>query len=379
MTVLLNVNFLIYVKANSLHEFTSKLEEEKLNLVNIKKVSLYTPKNYAKNIDENLTFKKQSPAVMNRERCYSETDNFELNQKDNEVGRTENINTVEISIHNETDNILGLNADNDENLPNLVNPQIFYAKSSALNKKENEKNQNVQIESGKKSPNLLKLNDTNKHHRKKSSFFNSEDLRVSKQETFKILDKSQLYTNLFNKFSVISNNKSSKQIDLDIDKQFNQNNDNSLVKIEDSKSEISQNNIKSEILSQNFSSIIINNNNTHNNIKNNINNNGNIINEIIVDNMNAFDFDLKDSPVKVNSIHQNFMSYDNKSSKYQPILATNATRNDYHTSSNHESVLSKKTKSFDLFSISNQINIDLMYSNKKLAEDKSKVKKKFNI
>ena len=347
---------------------------------NIKKISLYTPKNLTKNLDENLTFKKQSPAVMSREKCYSEMDNLELNPKEKEVYRTEQINNAnkERSTNNEI-NTVEFNVHNNECFRNLVSPEI----SVLMNKNQNDVdiniNSNVIIESDKRSPNLsnknLKVNDVYKHHRKKSSFFNSNDLRVSKQDTFKIVDKS-LNKNLFNKFSVNSN-KILNLIELDNDKYFNiNNNDNSLVKINDSKSEISQNNINPEIITSNFTSIIsfINNNNTQNS-HNNINNNCNIINnynKIIVDNMNTFDFN--DSPLKQNPTNQHFLSYDNKSNINQHILVTNATKQDYHSNSNQESALSKKTKSLDLFSISNQMNVDITnINNKKLTEDKTRV------
>ena len=379
------INFYL---ANSLHEFTSKLEEEKLNMnyqINVKKNSVFTPKNFTRK-DENLTFKKQSPAVINREKFYSEIDNLELNPKEKEFIITDEIKNdkIEKSTNNKINNIF---EDNFDCLPNLESLILStkIGKKEVFSKKNEIDTSIVPIESGKKSPNLsnnnLKIKEIYKHHKNKSSFFNDDDFRVSKQETFKIVDKS-VNKNLFNMFS-INSNISSNIIELENDKHFNlNNNENSFVKTKEMKSEISQNYTNPDILTSNLTSMISfitnNQNIPQNNTNKDTNNNCNIINnfnKIIVDNTNTFDFDFKDSPliIKQNPSNQNFLSNEIKlkSNKNQNLLVTNATKYDYQ--SNHEDISTKKTKSLDMLCISNQINIDIIYNNKKVIEDKTRV------
>ena len=88
--------------------------------------------------------------------------------------------------------------------------------------------------------------------------------------------------------------------------------------------------------------------------------------------MNTFDFDFKDSPVHIRypqePSHQIYFSYDGNSN----TIESNTTMQNRLTTQNDFS-LNKKTKSLDLLSISNQVNINIMYNNTKRTNEKTRV------
>ena len=372
------------------------MEEEKLNMnnnLNIKKISLYTPKNTVKNVGENLTFKKQSPSILNRDRYIdSETveinlikDNFELNKK--------NVNEKSGTIHldepltlKEKENVIEFNDNFDDCFSNIHSPKKKSSSKKEINDATSKKKKVSEFEASNTSKKLLqtKSKEAYKHHRKKSSFFNSEDLRVSKQENFRIVEEKSINKNLFNMFA-INSNKSSHMIDFGDEKHFN-NNDNSLVKISDSKSEISHNNQQHETLTSNLTSMIsfINNNNNVNGGNGNTNNNifHNSSNNKIVSNVDVFDFDFKDSPLQIRHqhehTHQNYASYDARANLNTNINNNFVISQPNKFDANVENTMTKKTRSLDLFSISNQVNINIIYNNKKI-EDKTRVRYLINL
>ena len=377
----------IFILANSHNEFTSKLEEDLPNLMggNIKKNSLNTPKNSEKKLGDNLTFKKPSPSALKREKCYYMNEKLNLENialKDIEPLRLEdNSNSLYFEVSTNKD-IIEFNVDKEDNCcPNMVTPRLeknstikneiadISVKKSAIIKRNSYE---LDLTDNSKTINNLKIKDTYKHHRKKSSFFNSDDLRVSKQENFKIIiEERTVNKNLFNLFA-INSNRSSNILEFENDKQFiYNNNDNSLVKISDSKSEISQNNQQHETLTSNLTSMIsfINNNTNHQQSNKTVTQNT----KLNID-MNTFDFDFKDSPVHIRypqePSHQIYFSYDGNSN----TIESNTTMQNRLITQNDFS-LNKKTKSLDLLSISNQVNINIMYNNTKRTNEKTRVYK----
>jgi hypothetical protein len=224
-----------------------------------------------------------------------------------------------------------------------------------------------------KKTNNTKAKDALHHHRKKSSFFNSEDLRVSKQENFNLGDESTISKNLFNIFAKNNPNKSSNLIEFDNDKNFNLfNHDNSLVKMCESRLEISQNNHNHDTFPSNLTSMIsfVNQNNINNNlISSNVNLHNNNNKHIVESNI--FDFDLRDSPSLIkfaqDQTFQNYFSLETKSKKTQNNHSNNNLNQD------SDNLTNKKTKSVDLLSVSNQININILYSNNKKSDEKTRV------
>ena len=369
--------------ANSHHDFTCKLEEEKVNLnnnFNMKKFSLYTPKNCPKTIGDNLTFKKQSPAIINRENCYKDIEKEE--NIDNEVDKTRknetNTNIFEISETNK-DKIVDITVDNFEDcFVNMLTPNLIQKTSSKKDIIEcsnnkislNKKLVDLEMTINSKKSNNSRLKDNFQHHRKKSSFFNSEDLRVSKQENFNLGDEKSISKNFMNIFGNNNLNKSSNLIEFDNDKNYIFNNDNSIVKMCESRLEISQNNNNNQdIFPSNLTSMIsfMNNNNNNNLITSNVNiQNSN--NKHIVE-ANLFDFDLRDSPSLIkfaqDQTFHNYFSLDTKN------ISNNNCNNNLNK--DKENPVNKKTKSVDLLSVSNQVNINILYSNNKKSDDKTRV------
>jgi len=379
----LNVIFPLY-SANSHHDFTCKLEEEKVNLnnnFNLKKFSLYTPKNCPKIVGENLTFKKQSPAIINRENCYMDIDVDEPNNI--EIDKTKKNDTTNIFDISDTnkDKIIDLTVDNFEDcFVNMLTPNLNQKTSSKKEIIESSNNKvslnkkliDLEMTNNSKKSNNARVKDALHHHRNKSSFFNSEDLRISKQENFNLGDEKSVSKNLHNMFSNNNPNKSSNLIEFDNDKNFNMfNNDNSIVKMCESKLEISQNNPNQDTFPSNLTSMIsfMNNNNNNNLITSNLNiHNSN--NKHIVE-ANIFDFDLRDSPslLKFAQDHtfNNYFSHETKSKTTQ----SNQTNNNLNQ--DQDNPVNKKTKSLDLLSVSNQVNINILYSSSKKSDDKTRV------
>jgi hypothetical protein len=117
-------------------------------------------------------------------------------------------------------------------------------------------------------------------------------------------------------------------------------------------------------------------NNNSNQLAGTTNQQQNCNNNKIVTNfdINAFEFDFKDSPLQIRyppeQTHQNYSSYDAKANSKNNFVITNPTKFEAH----FENSLNKKTKSLDLFSISNQVNINIVYNNaNKKSEDKTRV------
>ncbi len=350
------------------------------NNFNLKKFSLYTPKNCPKNVGENLTFKKQSPAIINRENCYMDIDVDEPNN--NEVDKNKKNDTTNIFEISETnkDKIIDLTVDNFEDcFVNMQTPNLIHKTSS---KKEIIENSNFKVSLNKKLIDLEMTNNSKKsnntrvkdalhHHRKKSSFFNSEDLRISKQENFNLVDEKSISKNMFNMFSNNNPNKSSNLIELDNDKNFNIfNNDNSIVKMCESKLEISQNIPNQDTFPSNLTSMISFMNNNNNNLITSNLNIQNSNNKHIVE-ANIFDFDLRDSPSLIkfaqDQTFHNYFSHETKSKTTQ----SNQTNNNLNQDSDNP--VNKKTKSVDLLSVSNQVNINILYSSSKKSDDKTRV------
>lgn len=236
--------------------------------------------------------------------------------------------------------------------------EVSFNKFEILSKKS------FQIDPNIKNPIFIKVKDVIKHNnRKKSSLFNLEDLHITKEENFKIpIEERIVNKNLLNIFSK-NTNKSYHKFELDNDKHlvFNKYNDNSLVKLSDSKSEILPNNQHHETLTSNCTSMISFINNT--NIPQ-INQN---LNSKINFDMNTLDFDSKDScPINLAFPHElinpNYLSCDNK-------LITN-TKIKVNTKDLEETITMNKKSRLDLFSIDNQININFVYNKSKKLEDK---------
>lgn len=356
----MNCIICIYL-VNSQFDFSYKPEKGELNICNIiNKIPLNTPIKLGKNHFENLTFKKQSPEIYSRYKSYNENGNNLLKVEDIKplifYGKT-NINSEGFK-NNE---IKDFNLDNKDNFSKHMITQDY--KMSSETNKSSIINLSSELKNINNTKNSSNLKIAYNHFRKKSSLFNSEDLGVSKQENFKtLIQERSVNKNLFNMFG-INSNKSSNIVDFDHDKHFAFINDSSLVKIRDSKSEISQNNYynETEKLTSNPTNMISYINNT-----NLMSNNKNVNTNINLD-INLFDF--KDSPLnlKFPKEHHNYLSYDSKSNpKESNSIQNKNTTHNFNT-------LNKKTKSLDNFSISNQVNINIVYNNTKKKEDITKV------
>jgi hypothetical protein len=86
---------------------------------------------------------------------------------------------------------------------------------------------------------------------------------------------------------------------------------------------------------------------------------------------NIFDFDLRDSPSLLkfaqDQTFNNYFSHETKSKTTQ----NNQTNNNLNQ--DQDNPVNKKTKSVDLLSVSNQVNINILYSSSKKSDDKTRV------